>query len=107
MWVRFPPGLLELNMFDGNKMDKEVRDLWAELSEEQKQDGVAFADELERRSGMFGCPQLWTIYRQAWLLHLGHKLEYCSHETAEGLLGRTAGCLAKLHGLLKGKSKHA
>ncbi len=89
-------------MFD-SMLGSEVRKLWADLPEAQRKEGVKFADQLERMSGIFGCPQLWTIHKAAWLLHLGHKLEHCEHETAAGLLGVTADRLTKFHELLKEK----
>ncbi len=89
-------------MFEG-ELDKEVQGLWLGLTEGQRADGVKFANALECMGGIFGCPQLWTIHKAAWLLHLGYKLEHCEHKTADDLLGFTAGVLTKLHEKLKEK----
>lgn len=80
----------------------EVRELSEALTEEQRVDMQKFIDYFESRGGLFGCPSLWTLYSQAWLLHNGYKLQYCKAKTAEELLGSTAEKLTKLHEHLKG-----
>ena len=74
----------------------EVNRLVGSLDNDQIQDLTHFETELESMSGIFGCPSLWTIYQQAWLLDHGFKLEHCNHETAESLLGMTVENICKL-----------
>ena len=88
-------------MFD-SPADIEVQELIRTLTEEQQKDMEKFVEFFERQGGMFGCPSLWTIYGQAWLLHNGFELQHSDAKTAEELLGTTAKKLTKLYEHLKG-----
>lgn len=79
------------------EQDNEINEISKTLTEQQLKDCSQFEFYCESQSGIFGCPQLWTIYKQAWLLENGFKLKHCKYKTAEELLGFTTDIIGKLH----------
>ncbi len=82
-------------LIDKKLMREEIRALVESLTDEQKEDMKKYVNLLDYSCPIKGCPDIWDIHSQAWLLDNGLELEHCNHKTADELMGCAIGTIDK------------